>query len=211
MEFISSRSWASMEDSPMPKRLQGAGDDDPVGQLPQIGDRPVGKHGPALPGRAGEHDHVDPVRLKGHAGGGAPVVVQHGAPLGEHGLLVVVLRHGPAAVELAEVVLDAPGGGRVEHQAFAEAPASTFLVRSSQVGPRPPGGDEDVRPGPGQLHRRPQPVRIVPHHRVVVYVDAQGAEALGNELRVGVGNIAEQKLGAHGDELRGMGHGDTLP
>ena len=48
----------------------------------------MGEHGPALPGRAGEHDHADPLRLKGHAGGGAPVVVQHVAPLREHGLRV---------------------------------------------------------------------------------------------------------------------------
>ncbi len=43
-------------------------------KLFQIGRRPVKKHGPALPGRAGQHDHMDAVRLKGAARGRAPVV-----------------------------------------------------------------------------------------------------------------------------------------
>ena len=196
---------------PDAEELQGAGDDHPVGQAFQVGHHPVGEHGLTLPGRAGEHDHADAAGLKGHAGGGAPVVVQHRAPLGEHGLLVVVLRHGPAGVEPLEVGLDAAGGGLMEHQRFAEALRQHVLGEVVAGGAQAAGGDDNVRPGAGQLHGGAEPLGVVAHHRVVVDVDAQGGQALGEHLGVGVGNISKQQLGAHGDELGGMGHGNALP
>lgn len=134
-----------------------------------------------------------PVRLEGHAGGGAPVVVQHRAPLGQHGLLVVVLRHGAAGVEPLKVGLDAAGGGRVEHQLFAEALGQHVFGQIVAGGAQAAGGNENVRPAFGQLHRGTQPLGVVAHHRVVVDVDAQGRQALGEHLGVGVGDVAQQR------------------
>lgn len=88
---------------PDAEQLQGVGGDDPLGELLEIGDGPVLEHGAALAGGAGEHDDVDAFRLKGAAGGGAPVVDQNSAPLGEHGLLVVVLGE-PAPPLLGELL-----------------------------------------------------------------------------------------------------------
>ena len=140
---------------PDAEELERPGDNDPVGQALQVGDHPVGEHGPALPGRAGEHDDPHPVRLEGHAGGGAPVVVQNRAPLGQHGLLVVVLRHGAAGVEPLKVGLDAAGGGRVEHQLFAEALGQHVFGQIVAGGAQAAGGNKNVRPAFGQLHRGP--------------------------------------------------------
>ena len=175
---------------PNAEELQGTGDDDPVGQLPEVGEDPVGEHGLALPGRAGEHDDPDPVGFKGHAGGGAPVVVQHGAALGQHGLLVIVVRHGAVGVQILEIGLNPLGGGGVKHQLFAKALGQHRFGQVIAGGPQPAGGEDDVGTGTGQLHGGAQPLRVIAHHRVIVDVDAQGAEPLRQHLGVGVGDVA---------------------
>ena len=107
---------------------------------------------------------------------------EDGRALGQHGLLVVVLRHGAAGVEPLKVGLDAAGGGRVEHQLFAEALGQHVFGQIVAGGAQAAGGNENVRPAFGQLHRGPQPLGVVAHHRVVVDVDAQGRQALGEHL-----------------------------
>ena len=53
MAFISSRSWASMADSPMPNSFRVWEAMTPLGQGLEIGDRPVVEHGEALAGGRG--------------------------------------------------------------------------------------------------------------------------------------------------------------
>ena len=166
----------------------------------------MGEHGPALPGGAGEHDDPYPLRLKGAAGGGAPVVCKDGAALRQHGLLEVVLRHGPVGVEALEVAADALGRGLVKDQLPPEDLGQSLLGEVVAGGPQAAGGDEDVGPPPGDLHSGAEPGGIVPHHRVVVDVDAQLRKALGDHLGVCIGDIAEEQFGAHGDEFRDMRH-----
>ena len=76
-------------------------------------------------------------------------------------------------------------------------------------GPQAPGGDDDVGPVLGDVHGGAEPGGIIPHHSVVVDVDANGRETLGDHLGVGIGNIAQQQFCAHGNELSGIGHGET--
>ena len=184
--------------------LHRPGDDDTVGQVLQIGDRPVAEHHLTLPGRAGEHEHVDSVGLEGHAGGSAPVVLQHGAALREHGLLEIIFGHGP--LHLEEAVPDALGRGLVEEESLAEGLRQGHLGQVVAGGAQTAGGDDDVGTGPGNFHRLADPLGVIPHHRVVEDVDAQLGQALGDHLGVGVGDISQQQLGADGDEFSGMAH-----
>ena len=167
----------------------------------------VAQHGGALPGRAGEHDHGDAVLFPGAARSGAPVVDQHGAALRQHGLLEVVLRHLPAGVDPGEVVPDALGGAGVKGQLPVEAVRQHVFGQVVAGGAEAAGGDNQVSPALGDLHRRPQPLGVIPHHGVIVDVDAQGGHFPGDHLGVGVGDAAQQQLGAYGDELGGVRDG----
>ena len=149
-------------------------------------------------------------RFEGAAGGSAPVVGENGAALGQHGLLEVVLGHGPAGVELLKIGTDALGRRLVKDQLFAEGGGQYVLGQIVTGGAQAAGGDEDVGPPLGNLHRGAQPLRVVAHHRVVEDVDADAAESLGDHLGVGVGDVAEEQLGAHGDEFGCVGHDKSL-
>ena len=63
-------------------------------------------------------------------------------------------------------------------------------------------GDDDVRPCLGDVQGVPEPLGIVPHHGVVVDGDAQGAETLGEDLGVGVGDVAQRGKIVCGHENR---------
>ena len=173
----------------------------------QVGQGPVAEHHLTLPGRAGEHEHVGATGLEGHPRGGAPVVVQHGAPFGDHGLLEVVL--GDRGAPLGKPFPDPLGGGFVVHQFLPEGLGHRHLGQVVAGGPQAPGGDEDVRPVPGDVHCLADPLGVVPHHGVVVDVDPQLGQALGDHLGIGVGDVAQQQLGAHGDEFGGVAHGSS--
>ena len=71
------------------------------------------------------------------------------------------------------------------------------------------GGDEDIRPVPGNVHRLADPLGVVPHDGVIVDVDAQLRQALGDHLGVRVGDAAQKQLGAHGNEFSGMAHSSS--
>ena len=184
--------------------LHRPGGDDTIGEFLQVGDHPVAEHHLALPGGTGEHEHVAPVGLKGHAGGGAPVILQHSAPLGEHGLLEVVFSHGP--LHLDKAVTNSLGRGLVEEEPLAEGLGQSHLGQVVAGRTQTAGGDDDIRTGPGNVHRLADPLRVVPHHGVVKDVDAQLGQALGDHLGVGVCNVAQQQFRADGDEFSGMAH-----
>ena len=193
---------------PDAEELQGVGGDDPLGQGLEVGHGPVAEHGAALAGGAGEHDDVDPLGLEGAAGGGAPVVGQHGAALGEHGLLEVVLRHGAAGA--GEVAGDAVGGPLVKDQLFPKSLGQHVFGQVVAGGAQAAGGDDDVGPLFGDGHGLLGPLGVVPHHGVVVDVQPQLAQTLGQHLGVRVGDVAQQQLGAHGQDFNGVRHGKDL-
>ena len=170
-------------------------------------DRPVVEHGAALAGGAGEHDDMDAVRLEGTAGSGAPVVDQNGAPLGDQGLLKVVFRQGASGAP--GVVLDALQRFLVIDQLFPKNLGQDVFGQVVTGGAQAAGGDDDIGPAPGQLHRLPGPLGVVPHHGVPKHVQTQGGQPLGEHLSVGVGDAAQQQLGANRQDLDLMRHKKT--
>ena len=150
---------------------------------------------------------MDAVRLEGTAGSGAPVVDQNGAPLGDQGLLEVVFRQGASGDP--GVVLDALQRFLVIDQLFPKNLGQDVFGQVVTGGAQAAGGDDDIGPAPGQLHRLPGPLGVVPHHGVPKHVQTQGGQPLGEHLSVGVGDAAQQQLGAHRQDLDLMRHKKT--
>ena len=145
---------------------------------------------------------MDPLRLKGAAGGGAPVVHQNGAPLGEHGLLVVVL--GEFAAPVFGELLQPAHRVLIPVQLFPKGLRQHVLGQVVAGRAQAAGGDDNVRPLLGDGHRLPGPLGVVPHHCVPIHIQPQGAETLGEHLSVGVGDAAQQQLGAHRQDFHFM-------
>ena len=120
---------------------------------------------------------MDAVRLKGTAGGGAPVVDQNGAPLGDQGLLKVVFPSGASGDP--GVVLDALQRFPGDRPAFSQKPRPGRFWSGRQGGAQAAGGDDDIGPAPGQLPPPPGPAGGCPHHGVPKHVQTQGGQPLG--------------------------------
>ena len=179
------------------------GDNHLPGKTAQIGDGTAAEHGLHLVGRTGQHQHMDAVAGKGAAGSGAHGIVEHGAALGQHGLLGIVFRHGDVEGGLIEDP-DLLQNVRVEDQRLVKGGADGLLGQIVIGGAQTAGGDENVRPAAGDVQRLPEPLGIVSHHGVPEDVDAQGGKRLGDGLGVGVGNVAQEQLRTYGDELCGV-------
>ena len=139
---------------------------------------------------------MDAVHRKGAARRRPPVVFQNGAALGQVRLLQVVGRH-PRAHALLQ-----PGQLlRIGIEPFAEGGGHGLLGEVVGRGPQSAGGDDDIRPAPGDVQRLPQTARVIPHHRLPINIDAVLAEPLGDHLTVGIGDLAQQQLRPNGQQL----------
>ena len=183
-------------------------DNHAVRQLLQVRYRPVLEHEPALKGRSRQHQHMDAPLLEGTAGGRPHRVVKDGAVHRQHGLLDVVGGHlfphlclKPAAdfIQNVLVQLQLPAKG------FTDGLFGQIVVSRPQTA----GGNNDVRPPAGNLQSVRQTLRVVPHHRVVVDRYPQGAETLGDHLRVGIGDVAQEQFRTDRNQFRCMGHSDS--
>ena len=94
----------------------------------------------------------------------------------------------------------------MQHQLLPEGCTDGLLGEIVVGGPLAAGGEEDVRPAAGDVQGLAQALGVVPHHRVPKDVDAQIRETLGDHLGVGVGDVAQQDLRAHGDDFSGVRH-----
>ena len=174
------------------------GDDDVLLAALEIGHHVVFQHGGQLAGGAGQHDDGAAVlRLERAPRGGAVVVLEHVAALGQPGLFLLVL----ADVLLVEVVLDALQAGLVEHQLLPGAGGGSLLGQVIGGGPQAPCHNQQTAAGDGRLHRMAQALHIVPHHGGVQQVDAQPRELLGHNGRIQIDHLAQQQLGAHRNNL----------
>ena len=126
----------------------------------------------------------------------------------DQGLLKVVFRQGASGAP--GVVLDALQRFLVIDQLFPKNLGQDVFGQVVTGGAQAAGGDDDIGPAPGQLHRLPGPLGVVPHHGVPVDVQAQGAEPLGEDLGVQVDDVAQQQLSAHGQDLYSMRHEKDL-
>ena len=80
--------------------------------------------------------------------------------------------------------------------------ATVSLVRSSSVGPQTAGGDDQIAARERLAQHGFQTPGIVAHHMNVQQIHAQGRKFARHMGRVGIDGMAEQKLGAHGDDFR---------
>ena len=69
------------------------------------------------------------------------------------------------------------------------------------MGPEAAGGEDDIRAVARGFDHVAQARRVVAHDRLVKYVDAQFAQALRDDLRIRVDNVAQQDFRADGDEF----------
>ena len=92
----------------------------------------------------------------------------------------------------------------MQHQGLAKGLADGLLGQVVIGGPQAAGGDDDVRPLPGDVQSVFQALGVVAHHRVPEDVDADGGQGLGDVPGIGVDDVAEEQLRAHGDDLSGM-------
>ena len=74
-------------------------------------------------------------------------------------------------------------------------------VMSSWVGPEPAAHDDAVAPGQRGAQRQGDAVVVVAHGLVEVRGDAVGGQVLAQPGGVGVGDLAEQQLGADRHDL----------
>ena len=157
------------------------------------------EHRAALQRRAGQHDDEAAVRLKGAAGRGAPVVHEDGAALRQHDLLEVVFGHVGVALFIK------PAQARllflVEDELLAEGGGDGLLREIVARGAEAARGDDHV----GALLRAAddllEPAGIVAHDGLPEDVDAELAQQARNVGGVGVDRLAEQQLGADGDNF----------
>ena len=74
-------------------------------------------------------------------------------------------------------------------------------VMSSWVGPEPAADDDAVAAGQRGPERQHHALVVVADRLVEVGGDAGGGQVLAHPLRVGVGDLPEEQLGADGDDL----------
>ena len=185
------------------------GHNDLPGELSQIWLRMAAEHGLHLVGRAGKHQDMDAAALKGAAGSGAHRVIKHRAPLRKLRLPGVVLRHGYVEGRLVkgpDILQNVP----VEDQLLPKGLADSLLGEVVIGGAQAPGGNENIRPAAGNVQRLLQPPGVIAHNGVPKHVDPQGRQTFGNDLGVGVGDVAQKQFRAHGNDFSGMRH-DALP
>ncbi len=120
----------------------------------------------------------------------------------------VVVRHRPAGA--LEIGADALSRPLVEDQLLAEGLGQHVFGEIVAGGAQAAGGDDDVGPLFGQSHRLLGPLEVVPHHGVPEDIQPQLAQPLGEHLGVGVGDVAQQQLGADGQNFNGMRHRKDL-
>ena len=177
----------------MAENLHIAAADHAATQFFQIRQRPLPEHGCTLPGRAGQHDDMTAIGLKGAAGGRAPVVHQYGAALRQHGLLFIVGSH------LWPHALFQPRQLHLVHlQRTAEYLGHRFLGQIIGRRAQTAGGDEDVGAAFGGFQRRTQAVGVIPYHRLPIDIKAVFVESLCNHLGIGVDDLAHEQFGANG-------------
>ena len=94
----------------------------------------------------------------------------------------------------------------MELQLFSESLAQGLLGQIVAGGAKTAGGDDNVSPTFGDVHRLLEPLRVVADYRMVVDVQPQLAELLGQKLGVQIDGAAQQKLGAHRQDFYAMAH-----
>ena len=156
------------------------------------------QHGQELGRRAGQQDdQLAAFRRRGAARGRAHAVGKGVAAARQPGLLVLVLAHGP----VTEVFPQPAQTVRIFFQRQAQDAGHGLLGEVVVGGAQAAGGDDQVAALQGGAQAFFQAGGVVAHHAGMVQVDAQGGEGAGHMGGVRIDGVAEQKLGAHGNDL----------
>ena len=146
--------------------------------------------------RAGKDGHGLLPAFHDRAGRGAAQIGHHNRAPGHHGLLIIVGR------DLAAQPVHALGerfqAGRVHFHGQAEEFRHHFLGEVVLRGAKAAGGDHDIRARDRLAQRFLHAGGVIAHGGVPVKVHAQFRQAAGNILRVGIGDLAHEQLGADG-------------
>ena len=94
----------------------------------------------------------------------------------------------------------------VEHQLSAKCLGNGLLGQIIIGRPKSAGRDDDIGAVSGDLQSFLEPPGVIPHDRVVMHGNTKGAQSLGDHLRVGVGDAAQQQLRTDGDQFSGVRH-----
>ena len=127
------------------------------------------------------------------------------AALRQQGLLKIILRHLPAVTPVCEIVVQAGFFLLVHDQLQPEGFGQQLLGEIVAGGAQAAGGDDHVRPAPGDFDARRHPRRVIAHDGVVEHVDAQLRQQDRHIPGVGIGGLAQQKLCADADYFSGIG------
>ena len=136
---------------------------------------------------------------------GADPVAEHLTALRQLRLTQGAGRHLPVE-DGVEVAADVCRRLRVEGQGNIQHPADRLLGEVFIGGAKAAGEDQQVRPLPGDGDRLLQPLWVVAHHGMVQHVHTYGGQRLRQLLRISVGDVAQQQLCTHGDDLCVIGH-----
>ena len=89
----------------------------------------------------------------------------------------------------------------MQRHLLAEYGRERLLGQVVQRGAEAAGGDDDIRAVARGLDDVAQARRVVADYGLVKYVDAELGQALRDDLRIRVDNVAQQDLGADGNQF----------
>ena len=187
------------------QNVQGQAVQGAAGAGGQQGANPLVPHGGQLMGRAGQqHGAAALLVLEPHARCGAVVVHDLAALHRHHGLLAVVVGHGAAGAQVKR--LDLCQFLLIKGEAVAVAGGHRLLGQVVGGGAEAAAEHQQVTALLCRIHQLGHAGGVVSDDVLVQHVDAQRRQLLTEELGVGVQNVTQQQLGAHGDDLSGHGN-----
>ena len=97
------------------------------------------------------------------------------------------------------------------HQLQAEALRQDLFGQVVAGGAKTSRCDDDVRAGFGDLHAGAEPLGVIPHHGVILDVNADAGEHLRYVTGIGVGDMSQKNLRPDGDDFSVIrSHGSCL-
>ena len=170
-----------------------------TGALAQPGQHRFPEDGQALPGRPRKLHQDLFALLQPDAGGGAVVVYQGFAALGNHGLPPVVVGELPTGG--GEVLPDAPLGFRIPHQRNPHLLGGGFPGDVVVGGAQAADGQDQIAPGKGLGQRLADRRWFIAGHRLAMNMYAGFLQSGCNFPGIGIQNIAGEHLIAHRYDL----------
>ena len=186
---------------PDAEQLQDARHDDlpDAHLLPEVGENGVLHEVAHLVGNAGDGGDGLGTVLDDEARCRADGILDGDGPVGDEGLLAIVLAHFPAqpGKEIVDLVTEC----LIEDERSACHLGNRLACQIVERRADASGGENEVCPAQGVSQCRLDPLKVVAHGGFEMYVCPDRRELLGHVGRVGVHDLAQQQLGSDGDDL----------